>query len=93
MQSGSWASFCAAAPPELYPGEPDDEQPDFRILRESEHTSRKRPRCDHDIPIPVGRRYKQTVVLDDGEFKIMRFCSKPNCGPCEDSYVYWVRGM
>jgi hypothetical protein len=25
MKSGSWASFCAAAPPEVYPGEPDGE--------------------------------------------------------------------
>lgn len=49
--------------------ERDDERPDCKMLRSSEHTARKQHRCDCGDVIAVGERYRAEVFLLDGELQ------------------------
>lgn len=72
--SASWAAWVAASPPECF-GEPDEDAlPDWKTIRESDHTARKEILCHCGDMIQPGERYHQTVATEDGKFVILRRC-------------------
>ncbi|BAQ45889.1 MULTISPECIES: hypothetical protein [Methylobacterium] len=66
-------------------GDEDDEPdtgPDVRVLRKGEHAARRGrfcTDCPRDGGIAPGERYRETVLLVDGQFVVDRRCLGSGC--------------
>lgn len=61
------------------PRDYDYDGPDFKVLNQSTHISRKVRPCEGCAEgIQIGEKYEQVVFLEDGKFGIIRY-HRPMC--------------